>query len=349
MKYLSFLLIVSCFLGCKTENETLINPFVSVSEQAVLNDSTLSIRALEILDSKSLAFAANNNTYGLYNMATDTWQISKIEHDSLELEFRAISNNSEDFFMLNVGNPALLFKTTNTGDMKVVYKEVHDKVFYDAMTFWNREEGIAIGDATSDCLSILITRNAGESWEKIPCKNLPSKTYGAAAFAASNTNIVVKGNHAWVATGGMVSSILYTADKGHTWEVVETPIIQGKETTGIYSVDFYNEANGFAIGGDYTDPDVNVANKMRTTDGGKTWSLVAVNQNPGYRSCVQYVPNSDGRGLVAVGFEGVDYSNDNGSTWTHFSDESYYTIRFLNDSIAYAAGSGGVSKLKFNR
>ena len=75
--------------------------------------------------------------------------------------------------------------------------------------------------------------------------------------------------------------------------------------------------------------------------------LVAENQNPGYRSCVQYIPNRAGKELVAIGFKGVDYSNDSGATWKHLSDEGFYTIRFLNDSIAYAAGAGRISKLTF--
>ena len=89
---------------------------------------------------------------------------------------------------------------------------------------------------------------------------------------------------------------------------------------------------GFGIGGDYTKPDDNSANKIRTIDGGKTWELVAENKEPGYRSCIQYIPNSDGKELLAVGFKGMDYSNDNGTTWSHVTDEGFYSIRFLNDN-----------------
>ena len=115
----------------------------------------------------------------------------------------------------------------------------------------------------------------------------------------------------------------------------------------MYSIDFYDAQNGFAIGGDYTKPKSQYSNKIRTTDGGKTWEVVAQDQNPGYRSCVQYVPNSEGLGLVAVGFEGVDYSQDGGDTWKHLSDEGYYTLRFLNERVAFAAGKGKLSKLIF--
>jgi len=112
-------------------------------------------------------------------------------------------------------------------------------------------------------------------------------------------------------------------------------------------VDFYDEKIGFVIGGDYTDPDSNFNNKAVTVDGGKTWQLVASGQLPDYRSCVQFVPNSDGQGLIAIGFNGIAYSHDRGENWNQLSDESFYTIRFLNDSVAYAAGKNRVAKLTF--
>jgi photosystem II stability/assembly factor-like uncharacterized protein len=59
------------------------------------------------------------------------------------------------------------------------------------------------------------------------------------------------------------------------------------------------------------------------------------------------MPNSNAKKLVAVGFKGIDYSNDAGETWRHLSDEGFYTIRFVNDSVAYAAGKGRLSKLLF--
>ena len=96
------------------------------------------------------------------------------------------------------------------------------------------------------------------------CDNLPKIKDGEAAFAASDTNIAIVGDNTWIATGGKASRILYSPDKGHKWQVFETPIIQGLETTGIYSIDFYDELKGFAIGGDYTKPDDNKMNKIKT-------------------------------------------------------------------------------------
>jgi photosystem II stability/assembly factor-like uncharacterized protein len=270
------------------------------------------------------------------------------KYDSILPEFRAVAGTSTDFFMLSVGNPALLYKTGNSGNMELVYKEENEKVFYDAMIFWNDKEGIAMGDPTRNCLSIIITRDGGQSWKKLSCDILPEVMEGEAAFAASNSNISVKGDHTWILSGGKRSRVYYSPDKGENWEVFDTPLIQGTETTGGYSMDFYDENNGIIIGGDYTKPEANVANKAISVDGGKTWELVGDGKDPGYKSSVRYVPNGESQEIVAVGFKGISYSQDAGKTWKNLSDEEFHTIRFLNDSTAYAAGTNRISRLKFN-
>ncbi len=347
MNRILFVLITLVLFSCGGKTEENIRNFSKVDVETILQDSLLSIRAIDILDDKSLAFAANNGVFGLYNPKTKLWQTSIQKYDSLNLHFRAIAHTSTDFFMLTIDSPALLFKTGDAGKMELVYKEEGAGVFYDAMIFWNDREGIAVGDSMNGCLSIIITRDGGQIWQKIPCDNLPKAEVGEGAFAASNTNIKVLGNKTWIATTS--GNVYFSEDKGVSWEVVNTPIIQDKATEGIYSIDFYDENNGFAIGGDYSNPDDNASNKVKTTDGGKTWSLVAKNENPNYKSCVQYIPNKNGKELVAVGFNGIDFSNNSGESWKHISDESFYTIRFLNDSIAYASGSGRISKLTFRK
>lgn len=347
MSRILLFLILGVLFSCKKEDQFITRNITSIETKPLLEDSLLSIRAIDILDDNSLAFAANKGVFGLYNAKGEAFKTSIQEYDSLELHFRSVGHTAKDFFMLSIEAPALLYKTSQNGGMQLVYKEEDNNPFYDALNFWNNKEGIAIGDPTHGCMSIIITRDGGHTWTKVSCDDLPEAIEGEAAFAASDTNIAIVEDHTWVATGGKASRILYSPNKGKTWEVINTPMVQGIETTGIYSIDFYDELNGFAIGGDYTKPEDNVANKMRTQDGGKTWELVGQNQNPGYRSCVQYIPNRKGKELVAVGYKGIDYSSDSGSTWKHLSDESFYTIRFLNDSVAFAAGAGRISRLTF--
>lgn len=340
MRYLCFLLVFLWMFSCAEAPKR--TPFKSVEIEPIYQDS-LSIRAIDIVGT-TLRYAANKGTFGNIDLRTGKIMEGVEKFHTNIPEFRAVAHTSTDFFMLSVGSPALLYKTGNKGKMDLVYMEEGEGVFYDAMTFWNDKEGIAAGDTVNGCFSISITRDGGNTWNKLSCDQLPEGIEGEGAFAASNTNIKTIGDKTWIAT---TKRILYSPDKGTTWEAFETPILSKEETQGIYSIDFWTEYLGIAIGGDYTNPEGNTANKAITIDGGKTWELVANDQEPSYKSCVQFVPNSAGKEIVALGFTGISYSSDIGKTWRKLSDESFYTIRFLNDSIAYAAGKNRISKLTF--
>ncbi|MEG9328730.1 oxidoreductase [Salinimicrobium catena] len=349
MKRLLFLLAI-VLLSCNSDKKQKEPPkerlpFSEVEVQVLMEDS-VSIRAIEIM-SGGVAFAGSNGYYGFYNSAEGKVKMNRLQYDSIYPEFRAVASTANDFFMLSVANPALLYKTGETGNMELVYKEEHENVFYDAMTFWNDKEGIAMGDPVENCLSIIVTRDGGKNWEKLPCEQLPEAAEGEAAFAASNSNIAVDGEKTWIISGGMKSRVFYSSDKGKSWEVFETPLVQGESTKGAYSLDFYDEYNGVMIGGDYTAPEGKTGNKAVTSDGGKTWKLISEGEGPGYKSSIRYVPGGEAKEMVAVGFTGVAYSADKGQTWQELSDEGFYTIRFLNDTVAYAAGKNRLAKLIF--
>ncbi len=170
---------------------------------------------------------------------------------------------------------------------------------------------------------------------------------GEAAFAASNSNIAIHGDHVWIATGGKKSRVFRSLDRGKTWEVFNTPIVQGKSMTGIYSIDFYDSNSGVVFGGNWEDKSFNEGNKAITKDGGVSWKLVSNGEGPGYRSSVRFVPGSFGKGMVAVGSSGISYSNDSGGHWIELSDEGFYAIEFVNDTLAFASGANKISKLIF--
>ncbi|MGB1043408.1 MAG: oxidoreductase, partial [Tenacibaculum sp.] len=76
--------------------------------------------------------------------------------------------------------------------------------------------------------------------------------------------------------------------------------------------------------------------------------IVADNQNPNYKSCVQYVPNSNGKEIFAVGKTGVSFSNDGGHTWKEVSKDSYYAIQFVNSNTAWLSGHEKIGRLVLN-
>jgi len=343
MKKTAIFLILSIIIfSCNEPYKT--RETVSIKLEKFKIDSS-SIRAIEIINDSSVVYAGSRGDIGIISSGNKIALTNKIITDTIVPHFRSLAFNKENVYALSVGNPALLYQYANNG-IELVYKEEDEKVFYDCMKFFDELNGIAIGDPTEDCLSIIITRDGGNTWGKISCEELPEIKDGEAAFAASNTNIAVYGENAWVVTGGLRARVFHTSDMGLTWEVYNTPIIQGKNTTGIYTVDFYNESQGIICGGDYLDKFGNSTNKAITNNGGETWEVVSKNLEPKYVSCVQYVPNTQGKELFAVSTNGIFFSNDTGLTWKKVNDEGFYSIRVVDENNAFLSGHEVIASMK---
>ena len=341
-KYILIICLALICFSCK--QEYIVRSFDSINIQKFDMDST-SIRAIKAISANEMLFAGSRGDIGITDNGGKTWQIQKLKYkDSIVPHFRSLAKTSSAIFALSIANPALLYKI-NFGENKIVYKEKGEKVFYDAMTFLDDKNGIAIGDPIDGCTSIIMTNDGGETWNKIDCSNLPKVNEGEASFAASNTNIAFYKNTIWVVTGGTKARILKSADKGKTWKIFDTPIIQGNGPQGIYSVDFYNENIGIIMGGDFSKPNENKANKAITNDGGKTWTLVADGDVPNYKSAVKYIPGTKGKEVIAVGKTGVSFSNDGGKTWKDISKDGYYAIDFVDKNTAWLSGHQKIGKL----
>ena len=283
-----------------------------------------SIRALEVENDSTCWFAGSKNKFGYTNDYGKTWKENVIKYDTFDLEFRSISVTTNFIFVLSVASPALLFKIDKkTLNYKLVYKETNEKAFYDSMQFWDDENGIAVGDPTANCMSIVLTKDGGNSWKKIACESLPSSKEGEAAFAASNTNISLVDQKAFIATGGKEANVLVGTDYGKSWKKYKTPIIQGEKMTGIFSVDNLSMDTAIIAGGDWSAKQKTENTMAITKDGGNSWQLIE--NNPGYISCVQFIPKT--KSLVASSTTGIYYSEDLAESWVKISDEGYYTFR----------------------
>lgn len=340
----SFLLIL-LFISCKSEikKESAEIPEEKSLEGYAMNES--SIRAIELIDPQTVAFAGSNGEIGVLSENDSITFLYQAKYDTIVPQFRSLAHVKGTLFALAIGNPALLYKVTENST-ELVYEEHHENVFYDSLHFFDELNGIAMGDSIDGCLSIIITKDGGNSWSKIPCENLPPSFEGENAFAASDTNIAIFENQVWIATGGMKARVFHSANMGTDWEVFDTPIVQGIETSGIYSVDFYDSLNGIICGGDFTDKFGDLQNIAITNDGGNTWKLVEDENAPTYVSCVQYIPESNGKQIIAVSTNGVYMSYNAGMHWNKIEDEGFYTVRVVDAKNFWLAGADKIKKLK---
>jgi photosystem II stability/assembly factor-like uncharacterized protein len=256
-----------------------------------------------------------------------TWQ--KLTVTNEQLDFRDIDAvDSQTAYVLSIGNgPASrIYKTLDAGvTWTLQFKNEDPKAFYDAMSFWDADHGIVIGDSIDGQFCIMTTENGGQSWLRVPARALPPALKNEGAFAASGTNIAVYGkSRAWIGTGaGPKSRVLRTNDRGRTWQISDTPL-QAGPSAGIFSIAFRDERHGVVVGGDYQKELEAVDNLATTSDGGVTWTIQK--GLSGFRSVVAYVPGA--ATLIAIGPAGADYSIDDGHSWTQLSGRGFDTFSF---------------------
>lgn len=353
MKHVLFIALILTLTACKTSSKALKNETtssdVSMEIQEIMTDS-ISIRALDY-GNGAYWYAGSDGKYGKMN--TGTGELEKFQLSSLEarnMEYRSIAVTENFTYLLSAGNPALIYKITQaTDEVKLVYTQRGEGVFYDSMKFWNDREGIAFGDPTEGCLSIIKTNDGGSTWTQSKCAELPKFIEGEAAFAASNSNISIYKNNVWVVTGGAAARVLHSTDRGNTWESYPTPIIAGGEMTGIYAVDFIDDKRGVLVGGDWNHKEVNTANKAITQDAGKTWKLMDAANGPGYCSDIIFIPETEGKEILAVGSQGIWWSGTQGDSWKQLTDQGFYTVKMINSKEGVLAGRFNVSKFTLIR
>lgn len=351
MKKILFFTVIILIAACKENLKPALDKQVAIENRTdlsieineVLTDS-ISIRALDYSDG-DYWFAGSDGKYGRIDAATNQVETSKVTFkDDEKMEYRSIAVTDQYTYILSAGNPALIYKITHANDeVKLVYTEVEERVFYDSMKFWNDQEGIAFGDPTEDCLSVIKTFDGGETWAKCKCNYLPEFIKGEAAFAASNSNIAIYQDNVWLATGGAAARIFHSTDRGSNWQEYATPMIAGGEMTGIYAIDFLDDKRGVMIGGDWNNKKDNLYNKAITYDGGKNWKFMDSGNGPGYSSDIIFIPETNGKEILTVGSEGIWWSGNEGKSWKQLTEKGFYTVKMINRSQGYLAGRNKIS------
>ncbi len=304
-------------------------------------------RGLCVVDEKVAWASGSRNTCARTIDGGETWEISSIP-ETESLDFRDVEAfDAETAYLLSIGSgtKSRIYKTTDGGkSWTLQFHNTDPKAFFDAFAFWNSREGIAVGDPVDGRFQIIRTLDGGAHWTPVSQANMPPAMAGDGVFAASGTTIAVHGaDDVWFATGGAATArVFHSGDKGVTWSVYATPVIAGLPSTGIFSIAFADASNGILVGGDYKKIEEAKDNIARTADGGRSWILVGESALGGFRSCVAYVPGTNGKSLIATGPAGTDYSLDGGMHWKSYDTQGFHVLSFAPSKAAgWAAGAGG--------
>ncbi|OEK07175.1 WD40/YVTN/BNR-like repeat-containing protein [Roseivirga misakiensis] len=350
-QFLGLALVVLLF-GCGSPKET-EEAKTSLPEPIWVPQTTGSTASLRGVSAVSDQVAWASGSGGTVLKTIDggtTWENVSIP-DNEKIDFRDVEGFDENTaIVLSAGLPALIYKTVDGGTTwERKYFSDAEGTFYDAMDFWNDQEGIAFGDAIDGRLLILKTSDGGETWNELPFTQRPQAKDGQGGFAASGTCLRVNGDsHVYIGLGGEEASLFYSSDKGETWNKTITPLQSGESTQGIFSIDFKNDLEGLMVGGDYRGDSLTRINAAYTTDGGASWFPMMAGMNPGgYRSGVAIF---DKDLVLAVGRESCDFYRTGDNAYTPMEGQYYAVSVSKTGKSAWASGSGGrVATLAFKK
>ena len=304
--------------------------------------SKTSFRGLSVVDDSTVWVSGTGGTVGKSTNGGATWKWMTIRGFE-KTDFRDIEAfDSTTAVIMGIAEPAYILRTTDGGEnWKVVFENKDKGMFLDAMEFWNDESGIVIGDPINNKFFVGRTFDGGASWQGIPEKNIPVADSGEACFASSGTNVRALTRKEAVFISGGLRSRLFIRDKK-----IDLPIIQGKEATGANSIAVKDPKTFIIVGGDFTTKDSSTKNCFITTDQGKSFTAPIVAPH-GYRSCVEWLRKKN---WICCGLNGVDYSTDDGTTWTWISKEGFHVCRKAKKgkAVFFAGGGGRIGKLILN-
>lgn len=292
-----------------------------------------SIRGLSAVSDEVVWASGTGGMVGRSINGGTTWEWHQIKAcDSCD--WRSLyAFNDRKAVVINAGEPAQVFLTEDGGQSwKQVYFNATPGIFFDAVTFYNEREGIAIGDPLQQHFTVLRTHDGGRSWQLDTPAQSPEAAGGESIFAASGTSLIGRKDLTTFVTGGSVSRI-HTL-RGNRWSSSPLPLLQGQPSMGAFSVAFLNNRTGIVVGGDYRNDTLRQQNCLLTSDGGRTWT--SPDKAPGgFKSAVVWLTPQI---LVATGTSGTDISVNSGKDWQQIGAGFHCAAKARNGKRLFLAG-----------
>ena len=179
------------------------------------------------------------------------------------------------------------------------------EAYPDLIYFWNKNEGVCVGDATNGYAEIYTTSNGGNLWTRVSYANMPALITGEYFYSGYFATV---DNSFWFGTSK--GNIYKTNDKGLTWSSISNPFLNNGKVRVIQFKDSLNGIIGDRSGDSFT--------LYRTSNGGTTWQAITPT-GPVYGRSISYVPGTPGTIIStsnASALSGSSISYDFGNTWS---------------------------------
>ncbi len=346
---LTLFTIFTCFTFHSTAQKL---PSVQIIQDSIKS----SFRGLCVPSDSVIWVSGSNGTVGRSLDAGKTWKWMIVPGFEKK-DFRDIEAfDSMTAIIMAVDNPAYILKTKDGGvTWKVVFEKEQEGMFLDAMTFIG-ESGLCIGDpiyltdSTKKQFVLLETSDAGSTWKIID--KSPFATTNESIFAASGSNIwhMIPPDYSFTKytfiSGGLQSK-LYLVEEGHRPKkvTIDIPMLNGKSSTGAFSMTTNRHHQFFITGGDYVEYWKDSGNVVYNTKRGK-WKHSSVH---GYRSSIIQI---DKKIFITCGTNGVDISFNGCKTWKLIhgdgakgKDGFNVCAKSKTGKAVYFAGTGRIGKL----
>ena len=320
---------------------SLYSPCFFAQEISILKYSNKPIHARGIAAKGNYIFLGNNNGEVIrYNL--NNGKSKSLNPKDTFPEIRDLALHKNTIYAMQSADYSIILTFNRIGNsMKQIHlitMELNPQLFLDGMAIENKE-AFVMGDPVDNEFTLYHSSDL-KHWEKIT-PALPSYS-GEAGFAASGSTVQISNGVYYFVSGGEKSRFFMSKDKGQTWIQSELPF-KNSQASGAFSLAMKDTNNGIVVGGDYLAPTSNEHVCFITKDGGITWSPPTIGPF-GYRSCVYY---TDGV-YYSCGTNGIDYSKDNGTTWTQLSNENCFSM-CSDTEYVYASSTNGriirISKL----
>lgn len=308
--------------------------------------TTASFRGLAVAGNGEIWVGGTRGTVAHSRDGGTTWSVDTVSGAG-SFDFRGVAAIGADtaYAAISSQDSGRIYKTTNDGrSWTLQYRDERPGVFFDGIACWTETRCLIVGDPIAGHFLVLTTVDGGVHWTPHDTTGAPDARAGEAAFAASNSSVIVgSGGRAWLATGGgPIARVWRTSDYGITWRVASTPIAAGSASAGIFSLAFCDVQHGVAVGGNYRMPDSTGAHVAISTDGGETWIPSDSTHVTPYLSgatCVR--ADSAHPTFVAVGPAGTFITPD-GRHWVRAAQQGFNAVAATGAHRLVAVSGGGV-------